>query len=311
MFEDDGWADSDITLAAGLTSSSTPGTSLPSIHGLSAFYNPANNSHHVFYIDGNGTLRESVGIPGVGWSATAVTGSVGSANAPSIGFVPANAQGTQLFATYDGSQHVYYFDTNNHVREAQFNGSWTTIDWTAVFQSAPPPAGLRDGIVAATEPNVNHVFYVDTNGHVRELWRVFGNTYGSVDLTTASGTSVLGGSSLTSFVDSSGRLHVAFVGQDSRMHDLVRTSGVVSINPATGAFTYTDKWTGSIASGSTTSVLASRLLSSAYDSVLGTAHVFGLVPNGIGSNALILDLSNPGSGWSQTTSSFSDPPAFP
>lgn len=311
LYNDDGWADSDITVAAGLTSSLMPETSFPSVHGLSAFYNPADNSHHVFYIDGGGSLRECVGRGGAGWSSNALTGSLGTANAPNTGFVTANAQGTQLFATYDGTQHVYYFDTNNHIREAQGNGSWSIVDWTALFQTAPA-ASSRDGVVGMNDHivPVSHVFYIDTSSHVRELWWYAGS-YGTLDLTSASGdTTLVGGSSITAYMDSSTRIHIDFIGQDSKIHELVRTFYQTFTDPITGAAIYNEQWSGGVIqqSGST---IGSRLLTSAYDTVLGTAHVFGLVPTGFGSNAYVMDLSSPGSGWTQTTSSFTDPPAFP
>jgi hypothetical protein len=134
---------------------------------------------------------------------------------------PPTIAGSALTSFYDsfGIQHVFYFDATLNVRELYNNGRWWPNQLTGgtlnprtglpvgAATNAPP---ARDSLSIAScfdSRNVEHVFYIDSSSHVRELFN--NGQWGTHDITAQTETpTATDGSPLTSFCDSSGNVNV-------------------------------------------------------------------------------------------------------
>lgn len=171
---------------------------------------------HVFYLDSNQHLNQLY-YPGTGttWIAQDLTASYASG-------LPTAASGSWLasfFLPMDGSEHVFYLDGSNNLVQFYYPGTGTT--WTlqplSVFGGNTPASG--SALVAFADNNSGeHVVYLDSNGHINQLYYPgTGTAWIPQDLTaTAGGNTPATTSNLTAYLDFTGGQHIAY--EDSNQH---------------------------------------------------------------------------------------------
>jgi hypothetical protein len=187
---------------------------------------------HVFYLDQNNNINQlffnngSAGTPG--WTNQTLTGAFGS---------PAPLRGGQLTGLLDGfSERIFYLDSTNNVNQLFFNfdnGTWTNQTLTGT--TASPVAAFWSLLTSFADGLGKHVFYMDQNGHMRQLLL---NNSGWInqDLTALAGSSIAGSSvTTTSFADGYGE-HVFYLDQLGTLTQLFsNNNGWVSQNVAAAA----------------------------------------------------------------------------
>ena len=91
---------------------------------------------------------------------------------------------TSLLVT--GGDHAYYVDTNQHVDQLYWNGqTWVSQDLT-VLSRAATLAAAGSTLTSVLVGNSDHIYYVDANQHVNQLF-YNGQNWVWQDLTAASG----------------------------------------------------------------------------------------------------------------------------
>lgn len=154
---------------------------------------------------------------GVRWTDQHLSGAAGT-----IALADANSPLTS-FVKRNGSEHVIYIGTDQHVRQLVWDGArWADQDLTGAAGNAGLPASSGALAGFSKIDDTEHVYYVATDGRVRQLY--WDNTrWYDQDLTTASGGQVLAsaGSPLTSFFKADGSEHVYYIGADQHVHQLV------------------------------------------------------------------------------------------
>jgi hypothetical protein len=127
---------------------------------------------HVFYLDTAQNVQELYQENGI-WSANNPTARTNS---------PAAVSNTGLTSFFDTNEieHVFYFDTNNHVRELYNDGQWQTNDLTA--RTGCPSPVESSALTSFFDSQGEHEFYVDSADHIIELSFSNGN-WQSQDLT--------------------------------------------------------------------------------------------------------------------------------
>jgi hypothetical protein len=136
---------------------------------------------------------------------TAVTSAVASAGDPD-GYV----------FVADGSQHVVYRGTDNHIHKLWNDGGWHTRDLTAETH-AVNSAGDPDGYMFDAQ-GTQHVMYRGTDNHIHELWSD-GNWHTN-DLTAATSAVNSAGDPDGYMFDAQGTQHVMYRGTDNHIHEL-------------------------------------------------------------------------------------------
>jgi hypothetical protein len=121
-----------------------------------------------------------------------------------------------MFAS-QGTQHVIYRGTDNHVHELWWNGSWHHNDLT-VAAAAPAPAGDPSGYMFNAQ-NTQHVVYRGSDGHIHELW--WNGSWHHNDLTTAAAAPGAAAGEPRGYVFASqGTQHVIYRSADNHIHEL-------------------------------------------------------------------------------------------
>jgi hypothetical protein len=178
----------------------------------------------VNYLDASGNVHELVCENGQ-WQHNNLTTVVGAA--PAAPGSPLDGYATE----YSNQQHVNYLDTSGNVRELYYDGSWhqnnlSTLSYPLDGVIAGAPVAVQgsplDGYVTYFS-NQQHVNYIDTAGHVHELY--YADSAGPAD-----GPSGWIDNDLNQFA---GRLGViTFVNQTQGFH-----FSVVLVPPPGAAFT--------------------------------------------------------------------------
>ena len=170
------WRWRDITAASGAQPAygASPITSL--------VLNPS--KERVYFVDASSHIRELGGSGPTGaWETTDVSGNN-----------PVSSPGGSLtsFVINGNAFRIYYEDNNDHVRELQWSGGWSTNDLTTTTRSVSATPG--SALSAATNNGTNGVFFVGTDGHVHDLYGS-GNSWNTVDTVTGAvgGTGGTGG----------------------------------------------------------------------------------------------------------------------
>jgi thioredoxin 1 len=214
------WYARDVTYDAG----GQPAVKGSPLIALTDGNSASSGNMHVYYLDSEGHVRELAWFNGK-WYARDVTKDAGGQPA---------VNGSSLAGTVDGNSassgnmHVYYLDSEGHVRElAVFDGKWYPRDVT--YDAGGQPAVNGSSLTAITDKNSAssgnmHVYYLDSNGHVREL-AVFDGKWYPRDVTKdAGGQPAVNGSSLASTVDgnsaSSGNMHVYYLDSEGHAREL-------------------------------------------------------------------------------------------
>lgn len=174
---------------------------------------------HVYYVDNNQHVCQSY-FNGSGWVIEDLTALIGTSTLAA----PGSAVTSVLIF---GGDHVYYFDTKQHVNQMYFTGSaWTNQDLTASAQivaaqtpAAPsvPVALSGSAISSFSSSNVDHIFYLDPSRHINHLWWA-GQQWQNEDLMTKTNTTVpaAANSGLNSVVEANGQFDIYYT--DSNQH---------------------------------------------------------------------------------------------
>lgn len=165
-----GWRGDNLSLRTGAppVAADTP---------LVAYVCEFESTQHVIYIADNGDVQELWWSGRTGWMAgqpdlTQTTGApLPAANSALAGYS----------SEYERSEHVIYVGNDGDLHELYHNsGGWQTTDLSlSPGSGATPP---RDGTPLAgyswESDHTHHVFYIDVNDNVHELYRL-GNAWGT------------------------------------------------------------------------------------------------------------------------------------
>jgi hypothetical protein len=241
---------------------------------IHVFYEGTNGQVYEFYYDGAGgkqvyTFDDPMSLAGGAPGATS-----GSAL---TGFMQS------------GVMHVFYFGTNANVYELYWTGgtAWHSDNPTSL--AGAPAAGYVGSLTSYIDGSgFMHVFYL-SSGNVHELYWTGGAAWHTDDATTQAGAPAnVGGSALTSFVNTSGLgdtgMHVSYLGTNEHVYALHSMS-----SPAWGYFDAT------AASGGVPAVGGSHLMSF-RDTVTGGVRLYF-----IGTNAHVYELYWPTEGTASET----------
>ena len=202
------WDDNDLTTLAGAVAPAA--TSALTGHRLS------DDSQHVFFIGTDNHVHELF-IAGAGWADNDLTTLAGA-----VPPTPASALTGHRLS--DDSQHVFFIGTDNHVHELFIAGAgWADNNLTTLAGAVPPtPTSALTGYPLSD--NSQHVFFIGTDNHVRELF-IAGAGWADNDLTTLAGAvPPTPTSALTGYRLSNDTKHVFFIGTDDHVHELFFTA---------------------------------------------------------------------------------------
>ena len=183
-----------------------------------------NGGAQLFYVDTAQRVQEVSNVDTTGsWYSTCVTCAAGA---------PAAAAGSALTSFIDYSAyitHVFYEGTNGNIYELYCSCESSTSVWhwddPTSLAGGAPVAASGSALTSFIDGGVMHVFYLGTNNKVYELYWISGTTWHSDDPTSLAGAPVAtSGSALTSFLDSSGFMHVFYLSSQN-VHELYWTGG--------------------------------------------------------------------------------------
>ncbi len=240
------WIDQDLTSKSG-------GLPVAACSALSTFV--SGGEQHVVYFGVNGDVLQSW-YSGGGWYYQDLTAGYG-------GTPPITSQGLTTFLTPSGEQHVAYVGTDRYPKQMWYTpgGSWSTQGLPAYVVAS------NTGLSSYANSSSQAVFYVDGNlQDVNVVEYIPGTGWINFDFTQEGiGPQAAYASGVTTFLDRSGIVHVAYVGSDTNVH---QNWGSL---PATG-----EQWSSQpISSGSAGSAGSSLASFGASDG----QHVFFLSPN--------------------------------
>jgi cell division protein YceG involved in septum cleavage len=197
------WLDEDLT---GFTNGAlAPGRSALSSFGM------ANGTQHVYFVADNQHVHQLY-YNNTKWLDEDLTGFTNGALA---------AAGSALsgFAMANGTPHVYFVASNQHVYQLYYNyKKWLDEDLTGFTNGALAAAGSALSSFAMAN-GTQHVYFVADNQHVHQVY--YNNTkWLDEDLTGfTNGALAAAGSALSSFAMANGTQHVYFV-TDNQLHQL-------------------------------------------------------------------------------------------
>jgi hypothetical protein len=167
------WAWDDATKTAGAPAAQP--------QALTSWFSPADTMQHIAFIDSHGHVQELYMHPGgAPWTFDDVTATAG---APA-----AKAQAlTSWFSPADAMQHIAVIDSQSHVQELYMHpgGAPWTWDDPSGMASAPNAQGQALTTWFSPTDKMRHIAYVDSNGHVQELYKHPGPEPWSYDDATA------------------------------------------------------------------------------------------------------------------------------
>jgi len=213
-----GWHHNDLTNAAGA----------PAAAGDPAGYMfAAQGTQHVVYRGSDNHIHE-LWWNGSGWHHNDLTNAAGGAPA---------AAGDPAGYMFDaqGTQHVVYRGTDNHIHELWWNSAgWHHNDLTNAAGGAPAAAGDPAGYMFAAQ-GTQHVVYRGSGNHVHELWWNSAGWHHN-DLTNAAGGAPAAAGDPAGYMFAAqGTQHVVYRGTDSRIHELWWSSSGWHHNDLTAA----------------------------------------------------------------------------
>jgi hypothetical protein len=209
---DKGWQHSDLTAAA---SAPPPRQGSP----LDGYETMFTQQQHVNYLGTDGHVHELFYIVDKGWQHSDLTAVTGAPSA--VDDSPLNGYET----AFNQQQHVNYLGTDGHVHELFYviDKGWQHNDLTAAASAPAPVQGSPLHGYATTFNQQQHVNYLDSAGHVHELF--FTNDGGwqhnELSAPPAVAGSPLGGYETTfnqqqhvNYLDSAGHVHELFFTND-------------------------------------------------------------------------------------------------
>jgi len=202
------WLDEDLT---GFTN----GASAAAGSALSSFA-MANGTQHVYFVADNQHVHQLY-YNNTKWLDEDLTGFTNGASA---------AAGSALssFAMANGTQHVYFVASSQHLHQlyydsAKADAKWHDEDLTGFTNGGLAAAGSALSSFAMAN-GTQHVYFVADNQHVHQLY--YNNAkWHDEDLTGfTNGGSAAAGSALSSFAMANGTQHVYFVASNQHLHQL-------------------------------------------------------------------------------------------
>jgi hypothetical protein len=204
------WIHNDLNQLSGNSIAPVPGSALDAYPG-------PDGGQHINFIGTDGHVRELYIAPGGQWINNDLThlskAILPRANTPLDGY-----------ADDDGGQHVNFIGTDNHVHELFIasHGHWIDNDLIVLSGNgvAPRPNSPLDGYIDAN--NGQHVNFIGTDGHVRELYIVPHGHWINNDLIQLSGNGIVPSrtSSLCGYLGPDNGQHVNFIGADGHVREL-------------------------------------------------------------------------------------------
>jgi RHS repeat-associated protein len=221
-------------------------------------------TQHFFYIGTNHHIYHGWNS-GTGWQGQDVTTAANGTLATS---------GSALTGFYSGSslEHLFFLDSNLHVHEMFSDSShvWHDQDNTALAGGTAAASGSALTSFYTGGSSLEHLFFLDSNGHVHEMFSDSSNVWHNQDNTTlASGTAAATGSALTSFYSGgSAPEHLFFTASNGHVHEMYSDSSNVWHDQDNTAF----------ASG--TAAATGSALTSFYSGGSAPEHLFFTASNG-------------------------------
>lgn len=166
----DGWSGNNLSheTTAPLPAASTP---------LAGYVCEYDSTQHVIYIAENGDIQELWWSSRTGWVA-------GHPNLTQTTGTPKPAANSALAAyscEYERSEHVIYVGNDGNLHELyNIRGGWATtnLSLSPGSQATPPVDGTPLTGYSWESDHTQHVFYVDINKNVHELYRL-GDSWGT------------------------------------------------------------------------------------------------------------------------------------
>ncbi|MBB5343679.1 hypothetical protein [Tunturibacter empetritectus] len=207
------WVDNDLTQLSGNGIAPADGSA------LDAYFGP-DNGQHINFIGTDGHVRELYLALGGQWINNDLT-------QLSKGILPLPNTPLDGYVDQDGGQHVNFIGNDNHVHELFIpsHGHW--IDNDLIHKSGdgigPRPNSPLDGYIDAD--NGQHVNFIDTDGHVRELYITPHGQWVNNDLIQKSGNGIAPSrnSTLCGYLGPDNGQHVNFIGTDGHVRELYIT----------------------------------------------------------------------------------------
>jgi RHS repeat-associated protein len=187
-----GWVNEDLTAITDNTPAGS-GSGLTSTLML-------NGSVHVFYLGSNQHIYDLSWSSAQGWAnydLSAITGNILAAAGSAL------SSAAMSDGTSDGSVHVFYFGTNQHVYDISWSGGqgWANTDLSTITGNTLAAAGSSITGSVMTNNSLG-IFYLGSNQHVYNISWSSAAGWGNSDLT--GNTPVATGSKLTSLAPASG-----------------------------------------------------------------------------------------------------------
>jgi outer membrane protein assembly factor BamB len=212
------WVDNNLTRFAG----GTAATVLAATSSL-AGYSQNDNSQIVVFMDSYASVHmlHRSNNPVVQWeefnTISLIDGSVALLGSP-----------LAAYSQPDGSIHIYLLDVTGNIHELYLapaaGGQW--VDNNLSGYAGAQPAAYFSALAAYTQGDGSqHVNFLDSNGHIHELYRTADPAAQWVDndLTKfAAGAAAAQGSAIKSCSLNDGGQHVSFIDQNGHLHDLYR-----------------------------------------------------------------------------------------
>ncbi len=217
------WVNNDLTGLSANGVTPAPESALDGYWG-------SDNSQHVNFIGIDGHVHELSLKSGAQWVNNDLTELSGNV------FVPAPGSALDGYWLTDNSQHVNFIGTDGHVHELflKQGGLWEDNDLAVLSKfdgPNPAPGSALDGY-SGTDGS-QHVNFIGTDGHVRELYFHPGaQSWVNNDLTGKSGNGIAPapGSPLDGYWLLDGTQHVNFIGTDGHVHELYFKPGAEWVN---------------------------------------------------------------------------------
>jgi hypothetical protein len=206
------WIDNDLTILSG--NGIAPRSNSP-LDG----YVDGDNGQHVNFIGTDNHVHELYIHPNAQWINNDLTVLSGNDIAPSPDSSLCGYLGP------DNGQHINFIGTDNHVHELYIhpNAQWINNDLTDLSGNGTPPAANSPLCGYWGSSNTQHVNFIGSDGHVRELYIHSNAQWINNDLTDLSGNGMVPAtnSALHSYAQPNGDQHVNYLGAiDAHLHEL-------------------------------------------------------------------------------------------
>ena len=223
VYKEPSWQAGDLTAGAGAPPAA-PGSA------LAGYETSANGQQHVNYLDAEGHVHELV-YKEPSWQAGDLTAGTGA---------PPAAPGSRLdgyVTSFNGQMHINYLDAEGHVHELVYKEpSWQAGDLTAGAGAPPAAPGSALAGYETSFNNQQHINYLDTDGHVHELWYQSPNGpwlhNDLTDIGQGNPPPAAPGSALAGYETSfNSQMHINYLDANGHVHELVYKHSPITVTP--------------------------------------------------------------------------------